>query len=135
MRGFAGGLGVRCQYCHVHEGNQPNNLSTFDFASDELQFNAQSQGRDPALVAIYEAQIGEPATTDQHGQAVAVVAAGVKNDSGTHGVAFDAEILAVDFFSGVNETLVVQNGITFHVSDPWTYLTDNGDAGTEGREK
>lgn len=33
MRGFALGLGVRCQYCHVGEAGQP--LSEFDFASDE----------------------------------------------------------------------------------------------------
>lgn len=33
MRGFAIGLGVRCEYCHVGEPGEP--LSTFDFASDE----------------------------------------------------------------------------------------------------
>ncbi|NND44112.1 MAG: c-type cytochrome [Xanthomonadales bacterium] len=33
MRGFAGGLGVRCQHCHVGEEGQP--LSEFDFASDQ----------------------------------------------------------------------------------------------------
>jgi tetratricopeptide (TPR) repeat protein len=33
MRGFAIGLGVRCEHCHVGEAGQP--LSTFDFASDE----------------------------------------------------------------------------------------------------
>jgi len=33
MRGFAIGLGVRCQYCHLGEEGRP--LSTFDFASDE----------------------------------------------------------------------------------------------------
>ena len=32
MRGFAGGLGVRCIYCHV--GDDPNDLSTTDFVSD-----------------------------------------------------------------------------------------------------
>ena len=31
MRSFAMGLGVRCEHCHVGEGND---LSTFDFASD-----------------------------------------------------------------------------------------------------
>lgn len=34
MKGFASGLGVRCNYCHVGEGDD---LSTFDFASDEKQ--------------------------------------------------------------------------------------------------
>lgn len=33
MRNFSGGLGVRCQYCHLGEEGKP--LSTFDFASDE----------------------------------------------------------------------------------------------------
>ncbi len=32
MKGFAMGLGVRCWYCHKGEGDD---LSTFDFASDE----------------------------------------------------------------------------------------------------
>ncbi len=32
MRGFTGGLGVRCNYCHVGEEGKP--LSTFDFAAD-----------------------------------------------------------------------------------------------------
>jgi len=35
MRGFATGLGVRCEYCHVGEPGQP--LRTFDFASDEKE--------------------------------------------------------------------------------------------------
>ena len=33
MKGFALGLGVRCETCHVGESGQP--LSTFDFESDE----------------------------------------------------------------------------------------------------
>lgn len=33
MRNFAGGLGVRCPFCHVGEEGKP--LGTFDFASDE----------------------------------------------------------------------------------------------------
>ena len=32
MRGFTQALGVRCEFCHVGEGND---LSTFDFASDD----------------------------------------------------------------------------------------------------
>lgn len=35
MRGFTQGLGVRCQHCHVFKGDDPNDLSTFDFANDE----------------------------------------------------------------------------------------------------
>lgn len=33
MRGFAGGLGVQCDYCHV--GEDPNDLNSFDFAADD----------------------------------------------------------------------------------------------------
>jgi hypothetical protein len=33
MRGFTRALGVRCPHCHV--GNDGDDLSTFDFASDE----------------------------------------------------------------------------------------------------
>ncbi len=33
MRGFAGGLGVRCIFCHV--GDDPSDLSTTDFPSDD----------------------------------------------------------------------------------------------------
>ena len=35
MRGFAGALGVRCEYCHVGQAGQP--LSTFNFPSDEKE--------------------------------------------------------------------------------------------------
>lgn len=35
MRGFAGALGVRCQYCHVGDAGQP--LPAFDFPSDEKE--------------------------------------------------------------------------------------------------
>jgi tetratricopeptide (TPR) repeat protein len=35
MRAFAGGLGVRCQYCHVVKpGGNPNSLESLDFKSD-----------------------------------------------------------------------------------------------------
>jgi hypothetical protein len=34
MRGFTGSLGVRCEHCHVGSGND---LTTFDFASDEKE--------------------------------------------------------------------------------------------------
>lgn len=35
MKGFTQGLGVRCQHCHVYKGDNPDDLSAFDFASDE----------------------------------------------------------------------------------------------------
>jgi Photosynthetic reaction centre cytochrome C subunit len=37
MRAFTQGLGVRCQHCHVFKGNDPDDLTTFDFASDEKE--------------------------------------------------------------------------------------------------
>ncbi len=37
MRAFTQGLGVRCQHCHVFKGNDPDDLSTFDFANDEKE--------------------------------------------------------------------------------------------------
>lgn len=98
----------------------------FDLETTELNLHPQSVGSNPVNVAIYEAQIGDTASTSPHGHAVAVTAAGVKNDSGIHGVAFDAQVIAVDFFSGVNSRQVVQNGILYTVSDPWTYAFNLG---------
>lgn len=41
MRGFAMGLGVRCETCHVGEPNTP--LSTFDFPSDEKEMKQKAR--------------------------------------------------------------------------------------------
>ena len=41
MRGFALGLGVRCEHCHVGEEGQP--LSTFDFPADEKPTKAKAR--------------------------------------------------------------------------------------------
>lgn len=98
----------------------------FDFASNEVNFHAASRGIDANLRAIYEAQIGDTASTRPHGQAVAVTAAGAKNDEGVHGVAFDAEVIAVDFFSGVNRFQTTDNGILLTVSQPYSYAFANG---------
>jgi hypothetical protein len=35
MRSFTRALAVRCQHCHVYKGDDPDDLNTFDFASDE----------------------------------------------------------------------------------------------------
>jgi hypothetical protein len=35
MRGFTSALGARCQHCHVYKGENPDDLQSFDFASDE----------------------------------------------------------------------------------------------------
>ena len=98
----------------------------FDFATPELDLHPSSRGADPSLVAIYEAQIGDTVSRDAHGHAVAVTAAGRKNDQDTHGVAFDATVVAVDFFSGVNSFRVAEDGIDYTVSDPWSYLVASG---------
>ena len=37
MKGFTRGLGVRCSECHVYKGKEPNDLASFDFASDEKE--------------------------------------------------------------------------------------------------
>lgn len=43
MKGFTQGLGVRCQHCHVYKGENPDDLSTFDFASDEKAAKATAR--------------------------------------------------------------------------------------------
>ncbi|MFC4349135.1 S8 family peptidase [Kordiimonas lipolytica] len=98
----------------------------FNFASNEVNFHSASRGIDPDLRAIYEAQFDKPASTQPHGQAVAVVAAGIKNDADTHGVAYDAEVIAVDFFSGVRSYQERSNGILYTVSNPYLYAYENG---------
>lgn len=35
MRGFTQGLAVRCPHCHVYQGENPDDLTKFDFASDD----------------------------------------------------------------------------------------------------
>ena len=52
MRSFALGLGVRCEHCHVGEGND---LSKFDFASD---------ARAPKLVARKMMKMAESINND-----------------------------------------------------------------------
>jgi photosynthetic reaction center cytochrome c subunit len=68
MRGFTRALGVRCQHCHVGEGND---LSKFDFASDEKP--TKKIGR--AMIAMvmdintkHLAGIGEPAAASAPGE-------------------------------------------------------------------
>jgi len=41
MKGFALGLGVRCETCHVGESGQP--LTTFDFESDEKEMKRKAR--------------------------------------------------------------------------------------------
>lgn len=98
----------------------------FTSSTDEFDLHPASTVADPDNVRIYEAQFGEPVSTTPHGIAVAATAAGTKDDTGIHGVAFDATVLAVDFFSGVNSREVFQNGALLTISDPWTYAFDRG---------
>lgn len=43
MRAYTRSLGVRCQHCHVYKGENPDDLSTFDFASDEKPAKATTR--------------------------------------------------------------------------------------------
>jgi hypothetical protein len=98
----------------------------FDFSSGELTYASGSAGINQAYIDMYEAQTGEESSDEPHGHAVAVFAAGARNAVDTHGVAYDAKILAVDYFSGVNLKQVQQGGITYYVSNPYTYMTNRG---------
>lgn len=96
----------------------------FVFSSNQVNFSSASVGPNARMQALYAAQTASTPVTDQHGQAVAVTAAG--NGNGIQGLAFNSQVLAVDYFSDVNETQVTQNGVLYHVSDPWTYITSRG---------
>jgi hypothetical protein len=63
MRSFALGLGVRCEHCHVGEGND---LSKFDFASDARPAKLVARKMMKMAAAINGdllKGVGEPATT------------------------------------------------------------------------
>jgi hypothetical protein len=63
MRGFTMGLGVRCQHCHMFKGSDPNDLSTFDFASDEKEPKKIARAMIQMATAInidYLKNVGEP---------------------------------------------------------------------------
>jgi hypothetical protein len=98
----------------------------FELGSGEVRYDNASRGPQAQAVQLYTAQTRSTPSPDTHGHAVAVIAAGVKNELGIHGVAFDARVLAVDFFAMVNETQETVSGKRYHVSDPWTYLTQGG---------
>src|SRR6266550_2074609 len=98
----------------------------FDLASSEVDFDPSSVGPNAQAAALYQAETNDVPLTDTHGFAVAATAAARKNNIGGHGVAFDSTVVAVDFFSDVNETSVVRNGTVVHVSDPWGYIVAQG---------
>jgi hypothetical protein len=98
----------------------------FDLSSGEVAFDASSVGLNAQAAAIYQAETNEALQTDSHGFAVAAAAAARKNNIGGHGVAFDATVVAVDYFSDVNDTSFVRNGTVVHNSDPWGYIVSQG---------
>ena len=98
----------------------------FDLGSSEINYHPQSVGPDAQAVALYEAQTASKVDSEPHGHAVAGLAAARKNDFLVHGIAFDAQVLAVDYFSNVNSSQVTQAGVIYHVSDPYTYITSHG---------
>ena len=59
MRGFTRGLGVRCQHCHVYKGDNPDDLTTFDFASDEKAAKETARTMLRMLVAINDEHLKE----------------------------------------------------------------------------
>jgi hypothetical protein len=60
MKGFALNLGIRCEHCHVGEGND---LSKFDFASDTKPAKAVARRMMKMVATLNEtvAGIGDPA--------------------------------------------------------------------------
>jgi hypothetical protein len=60
MKSFAQGLGVRCEHCHVGEGND---LSKFDFATDEKPTKATARKMLRMMITINDemlAGVGDP---------------------------------------------------------------------------
>lgn len=67
MRGFATGLGVRCQYCHAaREGQEIDamDLMTFDFASDANPMKEKARTMIKMVRAINETHLSELAVPD-----------------------------------------------------------------------
>jgi hypothetical protein len=98
----------------------------FNLGSTEVNYHPASVGPNAQAIALYEAQLGQTSDTSPHGHAVAGLIAAKKDDTFVHGIAFNAQVLAVDYFSDVNETQISQGGMTYHISDPWGYITSHG---------
>jgi hypothetical protein len=67
MKGFAQGLGVRCEHCHVGEGND---LSKFDFAADTKPTKATAR-RMIRMASVLNAEVATivPPAADASGAA------------------------------------------------------------------
>tara|TARA_R110002073_G_scaffold86418_8_gene205311 strand:+ start:3467 stop:5863 length:2397 start_codon:yes stop_codon:yes gene_type:complete len=98
----------------------------FELHNPEIDWHPSSHGPDQRWVDMYESYLGVEVTESHHGHWVSGIAAGRKNSLATQGVAFDAQVLAVDFFAGVNRHTEFSNGVTYTVSDPWGYVVNNG---------
>lgn len=64
MKGFARGLGVRCQHCHVYRGSEPDDLDSFDFASDDKPEKRTARAMlrmQQAINQQYLKDVGDPA--------------------------------------------------------------------------
>ncbi len=64
MKGFTQALGVRCQNCHVYKGGDANDLTKYDFASDERDDKRTARAMLRMLFAINGELlkgVGEPA--------------------------------------------------------------------------
>lgn len=62
MRGVAGALGVRCQYCHVGQEGQP--LTQFDFASDDKPTKVKARIMFQMVQAINGQHLSQLATRE-----------------------------------------------------------------------
>ncbi|MEX0299570.1 MAG: S8 family serine peptidase [Kordiimonas sp.] len=98
----------------------------FDFETRDLNYHAESADADSVLQGIWEKQVNTTLSSSPHGQAVAMVAAGAKDFIGTHGVAFDSSVLAVHSHADVDRRQETKNGVTAHITNPWSYMLDAG---------
>ena len=98
----------------------------FELNNNEVNWHPLSQDKNTTWVSIYEAYLGIDAPDTKHGQWVSSIAAARKNNFAIQGVAYDAQVLGIDFFAGVARHTEISGGVLFHVSDPWGYLVNNG---------
>ena len=94
--------------------------------NSEVNWHPNSMAADQQWIDVYDAFLGQPFEPTYHGHWVSSIAAAKKNDFAIHGVAFDATVIGVDYFSGVDISTQTQGGITYFVSDPWSYVVNQG---------
>lgn len=69
MKGFTQSLGVRCQHCHLFKGDDPNDLSAFDFASDEKPAKRTARAMMRMTAAINTEHLKDVGTPPPAGEA------------------------------------------------------------------